>query len=111
MDVDPPIDSLVGGKNKRKASFDGGDEPKTKGRTMGGERTVERSAPTHIAQWTARKAEPSSGIQLITGSMAKVEVLSPLPLLSYVSSDVEGTADVLEGKNIEASGESATFLP
>ena len=112
MDVDPPTESLGGvGKNKRKASFDSSDEPKAKGRTMGGERTVERSAPTHITQWTSRKTEPSSGIQLITGGIGKAEVLPPLPLLSYLSSEVEGTADVLEGKNIEANGESVAVLP
>ena len=115
MDLDTPMD-LVGvpisvagaAKGKRKASsiidLTVEDNSKvTKARTLGGDRPIEIHVPKEISTWTAGStAGPSRSTH---GSDPFRAVLPTPPLLTYLSTDVEGTDDTLESRNVEEDGE------
>ncbi|KAF8956290.1 histone transcription regulator 1 [Flammula alnicola] len=123
MDLDVPIDAFetgaqAGAKGKRKASsiIDLTDEippnaKAIKARTLGGDRPVEVHVPKAISKWTA-SAPPSRamgaervGTWAGGSGIGRMEPLLPTaPLLTYLSSEVEGTNDVLEAKNVEETG-------
>jgi protein HIRA/HIR1 len=115
MDLDMPMDltgvpisTVAGGaKGKRKVSsiIDlTEDSSKTaKARTLGGDRPIKVHVPKEISTWTAGTTggHPRS----IHGSDPCRAVLPTPPLLTYLSTDVEGTGDVLESRNMENDGE------
>ena len=113
MDLDMPIDlagvpiSPAGGaKGKRKVSsiidLTMEDNSKVaKARTLGGDRPVEIHVPKEISTWTAG----STAGPLRHGSDPFRAVLPTPPLLTYLSTDVEGTGDTLESRNVEEDGE------
>jgi hypothetical protein len=104
MDLDVPIDSFdnVSGKGKRKAStvvdLSDSDSKAIRPRTLGGDRPVEPQVSKPISRWTA-SAPPSQPVE-----SGLTSLLPTLPLLTYLSSPVDGTSDLLEAKNIETSG-------
>ena len=115
MDLDMPMDligvpiSTTGGaKGKRKVSsivdLTTEDNLKAaKARTLGGDRPVEIHVPKEISTWTIGTTEgpPRS----THGSDPFRAVLPMPPLLTYLSTEVEGTGDILESRNIEEDGE------
>lgn len=115
MDLDNPMDlmgvpiSIGGGsKGKRKVSsiIDLTTEDNQKvarARTLGGDRPVEIHVPKEISTWTAgTTAGPPRSTH---GSDPFRAVLPTPPLLTYLSTDVEGTGDILESRNVEEDGE------
>ena len=113
MDLDIPMDLVGvpistgggGAKGKRKASLvidlTTEDNSKvTKARTLGGDRPVETHVPKEISTWSAGPPRSTHG------SDAFHAVLPTPPLFTYLSTDVEGTDDVLESRNIDEDGES-----
>ena len=115
MDLDMPMDlggvpiSAGGGaKGKRKASsiidLTTEDNSKVaKARTLGGDRPVEIHVPKEISSWTAGStAGPPRSSHGFDPFRA---VLPTPPLLTYLSTDVEGTGDTLESRNVEEDGE------
>jgi len=114
MEVDAAIDALdsvmQSSKGKRKASMmDVMDEkPATiKARTLGGDRPVELHVPKPISNW-ASPLRPRSNMVHPGPSTAVYDSHAPVlptpPLLSYLKSELEGTNDVLEAKNVEDTG-------
>jgi protein HIRA/HIR1 len=100
-DMDVPIDSLSSGNNfkgKRKSFFDGSEDSKVKPRTLGGDRPPESVVVREI----------SSGVAPTTRSWGDPHVISctlpVLPLYNSLSVRVEGTEDILEGRNSEDDG-------
>ena len=117
MDLDVPISAFESGtqsnaKGKRKASsiIDlTEDNHKTiKARTLGGDRPVQVHVPKPISSWSA--GPPTS--QWASGSaMGRMEPVLPAPsLLSYISSEIEGSNDVLEAKNVEEDGTTFSLV-
>lgn len=114
MDLDMPMDptgvpiSTVGGaKGKRKVSsiidLTEDSSKMAKARTLGGDRLIKVHVPKEISTWTAgTTAGPPRSIH---GSDSFRAVLPTPPLLTYLSTDVEGTGDVLESRNMEKDGE------
>lgn len=104
MDLDVPIDSFdnVSSKGKRKASavidLMDSESKAIRPRTLGGDRPVEPQVSKPISRWTA-SAPPPRPVESGSSSL-----LPALPLLTYLSSPVDGTSDLLEAKNIETSG-------
>ena len=115
MDLDMPMDligvpiSTAGGaKGKRKVSsiidltMEDGSKV-AKARTLGGDRPVEIHVAKEISSWaagtTAGPARSSHGADPFRA------VLPTPPLLTYLSTDVEGTGDILESRNVEEDGE------
>jgi protein HIRA/HIR1 len=115
MDLDMPMDlvgmsiSAAGGaKGKRKASsiidLTTDDNSKVaKARTLGGDRPVEIHVPKEISTWTAGSTAGPPRSTL--GSDPFRAVLPTPPLLTYLSTDVEGSGDTLESRNVEEDGE------
>ena len=101
IDMEVPINSLSteNAKAKRKAStFDGGDDSRpTKSRTLGGDRPRESVVVREIAGGTQ-----TSGVwgdpHFIAGA------LPVPPLYNSLSVRVEGSDDILEGRNSEGDG-------
>ncbi|KDR68421.1 hypothetical protein GALMADRAFT_129535 [Galerina marginata CBS 339.88] len=117
MELDVPIDAFDNGmsasaKGKRKASsiIDlTDDNPKAiKARTLGGDRPVEVHVPKPISSWATAphsRANGTTGTWVGGSGMQRTEPLLPIPsLLSYLKSEVEGTGEFLEAKNIEENG-------
>lgn len=116
MDLDMPMDLVGvpistggGAKGKRKASSiidltaDDNSKVTVKPRTLGGDRPIEIHVPKEISIWTAGStAGPPRSAH---GSDPFRAVLPTPPLLTYLSTDVEGTDDILESRNIEEDGE------
>jgi hypothetical protein len=109
MDMDVRIDSLDLSmqRNKRKGSFSDDGGPRVRARTLGGDRPVESHVAREIPSWTA--APKSLADELGTsgqgGGLGRLEAMfAPLPLLTYLSSELEGTNEVLEAKNMESDG-------
>ena len=116
MDLDLPMDLIGGpistgggGKGKRKLSsiidLTTEDNSKVaKARTLGGDRPVEIHVPKEISSWTGgtMAGPPRSSTH---GSDPFRAVLPTPPLLTYLSSEVEGTGDTLESRNVEEDGE------
>ncbi|TFK28561.1 transcription corepressor [Coprinopsis marcescibilis] len=105
MDVDLQIDGLDGdNKGKRKAAFmDDGDDARPKGRTLGGERKVEKPGVVkQLSRWG--DASSSTSNERPFASTSHAPLLPSLSLLSYLSSAVEDTDQVLEARNDEAAG-------
>ena len=115
MDLDMPMDlvgvpiSAVGSaKGKRKASsiidLTTEDNSKVaKARTLGGDRPVETHVPKEISTWTA--GSTGGPPRPTHGSDPFRAILPTPPLLTYLSTDVEGTDDTLESRNVEEDGE------
>ncbi|KAF8841980.1 histone transcription regulator 1 [Paxillus ammoniavirescens] len=102
MDMEVPIDSLDQGyspemtKGKRKASVMELEERPVRPRTLGGDRHRESVAVREIARvgetWDALPA------------LRSAEVLPSPPVLTLLSAKVDGSEDVLEGRNSEGDG-------
>ncbi|KAF9003370.1 WD40-repeat-containing domain protein [Cyathus striatus] len=97
MDLDVPIDALDSAfpaKGKRKASIDDEARPIPKARTLGGDRAREVGVARELAaaQWVGQ----STGIAGGSGVL-----LPTLPVLTYLTTDVEGGEEVFDGKNSE----------
>lgn len=106
MQLDVHIDAFdtTRQRGKRKASFspDGGG-PRIRARTLGGDRPVEVHTAREISRWstapeTMRRVsgegtDPSSSVQF-----------ARLPLLTYLSSEVEGSNEMFEAKNMDEDG-------
>ena len=112
--VGVPISTAAGGgKGKRKASsiidLTTEDNSKAlKARTLGGDRPIEIHVPKEISTWTAG---PTAGPPRSThGSDPFRAVLPTPPLLTYLSTDVEGTDDILESRNREEDGEHFYYV-
>jgi protein HIRA/HIR1 len=108
MDVGVPISTGGGAKGKRKAPsiIDLTTEDNSKGavkaRTLGGDRPVEIHVPKEISTWTA--GSTTGAPRSTHGSDPFRAVLPTPPLLTYLSTEVEGTDDLLESRNIEEDG-------
>ncbi|PFH50533.1 hypothetical protein AMATHDRAFT_144901 [Amanita thiersii Skay4041] len=102
MDVDVPIDALdsktLQSRGKRKASINDWIEESrhTKARTLGGDRPREVVPVRELAILT-----PTPAITI--GAQSSI-VLPVQPLLTYLSSEVEGSDDILEARNAEDNG-------
>lgn len=119
MDLDVPMNltgvsiSTAGGtKAKRKASsvidLTAEDNLKVaKARTLGGDRPVENHVSKEISIWTTGTTGPPRSTH---GSDSFHAVLPTPPLLTYLNTDVEGTGDTLESRNIEEDGEYNSFV-
>jgi len=112
MELDTPID----GKGKRKASsiadLLGDDGPRIKPRTLGGDRPVELHVPKEISSWASAPASVPLGAGGASSSMfERTEVFTQLPLLTYLSCEVEEGLK-LEAKNAEdTSNPTSCFIP
>ena len=109
MDLDVHIDSFDSStqRNKRKGSFSDDGGPRIRARTLGGDRPVEHHVATEISGWTAAPkplAEGAGPAGQATGSTRLEALFAPLPLLTYLSAEVEGSGEVLEAKNVEVDG-------
>jgi protein HIRA/HIR1 len=119
MDLDMPMDLVGvpistgggggGAKGKRKASSiidlttEDNSKVTIKARTLGDDRPIEIHVPKEISSWTAGStAGPPRSTH---GSDPFRAVLPTPPLLTYLRTDVEGTDDILESRNIEEDGE------
>ena len=111
MDLDMPLDLVVstpgGAKGKRKASsiidLTMEDNSKAaKARTLGGDRPVEIHVAKEISTWTA--GSTAGHPRSTHGSDPFRAVLPTPPLLTYLSTDVEGSGDTLESRNVEEDG-------
>lgn len=104
MDLDVPISSLSAvSRGKRKASVSAEDVgPKVRPRTLGGDRLVEVYVAKEISSWTKAPASKSNGSNSNAGM--NEELFDPLPLLTYLSTGVEGSGETLEAKNNEEDG-------
>ncbi|KAH7919190.1 histone transcription regulator 1 [Leucogyrophana mollusca] len=108
IDTDVPIEALDTStsisinKGKRKASaLDLTDDRPAKPRTLGGDRPRESIPVREIGQAVGSSAVRSwGGSHLFEGA----DLLQVPPLLTFLSSKVEGSEDVLEGKNSEGEG-------
>ncbi|CAA7269311.1 unnamed protein product [Cyclocybe aegerita] len=96
----------VSTKGKRKASMLGeaADERNIKPRTLGGDRPIETHVPKAISSWAGGLVPPPRESLTPVWASGSRSVLPPLPLLTYLTSEVEGTGDFLEAKNIEEAG-------
>ncbi|KAF4616734.1 hypothetical protein D9613_008669 [Agrocybe pediades] len=116
MDLDVPIDafdSVMQGsaKGKRKASavMDLTEEnqnqkpPAIRARTLGGDRPVEMHVPKPLSTWSSPLRHPPQH-QGFHGGHGVDPVLPTPPLLSYLRSEIEGSGDFLEAKNVEETG-------
>lgn len=114
-ELDVSIDTFEAGaasaRGKRKASavIDLTDDAGGKAirpRTLGGDRPVEMHVPKPISKWIPSRAAAERGWAGAGGSGGgRLEPLLPTPpLLTYLSSGVEGTSDLLEVKNVEETG-------
>jgi protein HIRA/HIR1 len=119
MDLDVPIDTFdtsapnASSKGKRRVSSllnsSADNDVKVKPRTLGGDRPVEVHVAKKISTWTSA---PNSRVDTprASGSGGGNFPLLPTPsLLTYLSSEVEGSGDILEAKNIDNDG--AHLLP
>ncbi|KAH9477977.1 Protein HIR1 [Psilocybe cubensis] len=111
------ISTLAKGKRKVSSVGDLADDMNPKGvkaRTLGGDRPLEVHVPKPIAAWgtgPGRHPYANAGPGAWGSGSGMQEVLLPNPqLLSYVSSEVEGSGDVLEAKNIEENGTTEIAL-
>ncbi|KAF9530015.1 transcription corepressor [Crepidotus variabilis] len=108
MDLDVPISSISAvSRGKRKVSLsaeDGG--AKIRARTLGGDRPVEVHVAKEISSWT--NAPPPSrspgGNGSSTSNRSSEVLFTPLPLLTYLRTEIEGSGEVLEAKNREEDG-------
>lgn len=103
MDLDVPIDTFESAtqRGKRKASFSDDGGPRVKARTLGGDRPVEIHVAKEISNWSTVLPLSRSG----TGANSSVEtLLNPLPLLTYLSVNVDRSNAVFEAKNVEEDG-------
>ena len=113
MPMDVPISAVGSAKGKRKASsiidLTTEDNSKVaKARTLGGDRPVEIHVPKEISTWTAGlTAGPPRSTH---GSDPFRAILPTPPLLTYLSTDVEGTDDTLESRNVEEDGEYCFYV-
>ena len=101
MDLDVKIDTFESAsqRGKRKASFSDDGGPRTKARTLGGDRPVEIHVAKEISNWSS--VVPLSRL----GANSSFEtLLSPLPLLTYLSVNVDRSNAVFEAKNAEEDG-------
>ncbi|KAF9239305.1 histone transcription regulator 1 [Melanogaster broomeanus] len=102
MDMEVPIDSLDQVSSpevtygKRKASAMELDERPVRPRTLGGDRQRESVAIREIARTDERWEAPRV--------LRVVDVLPSPPVLSFLSAQVDGSEDVLEGRNSEGDG-------
>jgi protein HIRA/HIR1 len=105
-DMDVPIDSLSTGNNlkgKRKASmYDGVEDSRVKPRTLGGDRPRESVVVREIGGGIT--SSPA-----IWGDAYMAGALPVPPLYNSLSVRVEGSEDVLEGRNFESDGTSLSF--
>lgn len=95
MDMDVPIDAIYSSSpgvslGKRKASFTDGEDRPARARTLGGDRPRERI--------TLREIYPQK--------QRGMDVLPMPPVLTVLNIKVEGTDDILEGRNSEGDGSS-----
>jgi protein HIRA/HIR1 len=115
MELDVQIDAFDAGgasaRVKRKASavIDLTDDAGGKAirpRTLGGDRPVEMQVPRSISKWTPSRAAAERGWTGVGGSGGgRLEPLLPTPpLLTYLSSEVDGTNELFEVKNVEETG-------
>ncbi|KIJ61405.1 hypothetical protein HYDPIDRAFT_169671 [Hydnomerulius pinastri MD-312] len=109
MDMDVPIDSLDqisspgANKGKRKASAMDLDDRPGKPRTLGGDRPRESVAIREIA--------PAGGRWEASHVLHTVDMLPLPPLLTFLTAKVDGSEDVLEGRNSEGDGPTeVTFV-
>ena len=106
-DMDVPIDSLSTGNNlkgKRKTSmYDGVEDSRVKPRTLGGDRPRESVVVREIGGGIT--SSPA-----IWGDTYMAGALPVPPLYNSLSVRVEGSEDVLEGRNFESDGTSL-FIP
>ena len=114
MDLDMPMDltgvpiSTGGAKGKRRVSsiidLTTEDNSKVvKARTLGGDRPVEIHVPQEISTWPA--GTTAGPPQSSHGPDPFRAVLPTPPLLTYLSTDVEGSGDILESRNVEEDGQ------
>jgi protein HIRA/HIR1 len=107
MDLDVRIDAfdLSTPRNKRKASFSDDGGPRIRPRTLGGDRAVEHHIAKEISSWTAAPKPIAEAAGPSGHGAGRLEPLfAPLPLLTYLKTEVEGFNEVLEAKNVEADG-------
>ena len=114
MDLDVPIDAFdtsaqnVSSKGKRRvSSLDSSTDidVKIKPRTLGGDRPVEVHVPKKISTWTSAPNSRVDAGPRASGSGGGNFPLLPTPsLLTYLKSEVEGSGDILEAKNIDTDG-------
>jgi len=112
MELDVPIDvfDTARQRGKRKASFSPEDAgPRIRARTLGGDRPVEVHTTREISSWSAQlkplRETNVDGLDPSSGVGARSEALfAPLPLLTYLSSEVEGTNEMFEAKNVDEDG-------
>jgi len=115
MDLDVPIDAFdtsaqnASSKGKRRVSslLDSSTDidVKIKPRTLGGDRPVEVHVPKKISTWTSAPNSRVDAGPRASGSGGGNFPLLPTPsLLTYLKSEVEGSGDLLEAKNVEADG-------
>jgi len=106
MDLDVFNDSFDSStqRNKRKASFSDDGGPRVRPRTLGGDRLVEAHVAREIPSWTAAPKSLAEGAGPSAGFAGLEAMFAPLPLLSFLSSEVEGSNEVLEAKNVEEDG-------
>ncbi len=103
MDLDVPIDTFESSaqRGKRKASFSDDGGPRIKARTLGGDRPVEIPVAKEISNWSTVPPPSWPGT---TANSSVETLLNPLPLLTYLSSNVYGSNAVFEAKNVEEDG-------
>lgn len=115
MDLDVPIDAFdtsaqnANSKGKRRVSslLDSSidNDVKIKPRTLGGDRPVEVHVPKKISTWTsAPNLRVDTGPRASGSGGGNFPLLPTPPLLTYLKSEVEGSGDAFEAKNIEADG-------
>jgi len=120
MDLDVPIDAFdtsapgTNSKGKRRVSSllnsSVDNDVKVKPRTLGGDRPVEVHVPKKISTWTSTPNSRVDAGPRASGSGDINLPLLPTPsLLTYLSSEVEGSGDVLEAKNIDSDGALLSF--
>ncbi|KAG6914965.1 hypothetical protein DXG01_014188 [Tephrocybe rancida] len=112
MDVDVPIDSLDtpaspmharAGKRKASAMDLPEDGKQVKARTLGGDRVRDHVVVKEIAHHGSARGTAIDGVALAWGGQAGPNL--PVPtLLTSLSTEIEGSDDVFEGRNSEEDG-------
>ncbi|KAF8156781.1 WD40 repeat-like protein [Crassisporium funariophilum] len=121
MDLDVPIDALdtsvsvAKGKRKMSSIIDLTTEESNlnakaiKARTLGGDRPVEVHVPKEISSWAkVPQGQPKGLVDWFARAGSETEnspsALIPPPLLTYLCSELEGSGDVFEARNVEEDG-------